>query len=153
MKLTYQTENWFDALIDVERHWPAHWEEVALDRERIKLAPNYEEYAAIARAGLLHLTTARHDNELVGYVVAVIKPHLHYRDDLYGYWDLYYLAPAHRRWTNGAAMFREAVRAMNEKGVVKHIAGTKRSKDMSAMFKRLGWRETEVVFTLYTGTK
>lgn len=149
--LTFATEAWADALPELEKHWPNHWAEVAMDRDHIPLAPDYAEYARFAANGSLHLTAARSAGALAGYVTAIVRPHLHYRDLLCAFWDLYYLAPPYRQGLNGLRLISAATAEMDRRGVRKHFSGTKKSKDMSALFTRLGWVEAETLFTRFEG--
>lgn len=151
MLLTFQTEDWPDVLEELQAHWPAHWAEVATHKDKIPLDPNYAEYDLIHRAGGLHVTTARHAGELVGYLTAIVRPHLHYAHSLSAFYDLYYMTPKHRRGMAGVNLFRAAERALKARGVERMFTGTKLSKDASRIFERLGWMEAERLFVKWIG--
>lgn len=144
--ITYGTERWSDVVHELERHWHAHWEEVGTARDKIKLDPDYDQYLALESQGALHVTVARCDGEVAGYVTAVVRPHLHYRYSLTAYFDLYYQAKTFRGGWRACAMFRAAETALRARGVQRMVTGTKKSKDMSLIFKRLGWAEIEATF-------
>jgi L-amino acid N-acyltransferase YncA len=133
--------------------WPDHWAEVAMHKDKIPLDPNHVEYERLNRAGQLHVTAARFQGGLVGYVVAIVRTHLHYAHSLSAFYDLYYLAPAYRQGMSGVNLFTAAEKALRARGVQRMFTGTKKSKDMSKIFHRLGWEEAETLFVKYTGAE
>jgi len=151
MQLTFATENWSDCVGEMHPMWRDHWAEVATHKDKIALKPDLAEYERINAAGQLHLTAARHKGELVGYLSAIVRPHLHYAHSLSAFYDLYYLAPAYRQGANGLQLFREAERALKARGVERMFTGTKLSKDMGKLFQRVGWQETERLFVKWIG--
>jgi L-amino acid N-acyltransferase YncA len=124
-----------------------HWEEIALDHHEVPLAPDWERYFDLDDKGSLSVVTARADGEMVGYHVAVITPHLHYKNTLHGITDVYYLKPSYRQGFTGIRLFKAVNDEMRRRGVVKLITGTKLHHDMGRIFERMGYRETERVFT------
>ena len=151
MLVTYATEAWPDVLPELQSHWFAHWQEVGVYRDKIVLDPNYAEYERAHNTGQLHVTAVRDAGKLVGYLTAIVRPHLHYSHSLTAYFDLYYVAPSHRRGMVGVKLFSEAERALKARGVDRMITGTKLSKDASKIFERQGWDETERTFMKYIG--
>lgn len=151
MPLTYTTEPWPAALNDIEEHWPQHWAEVALHRDKIVLAPNYGEYARLHETGQLHVTVARDLGWCVGYLTAIVRPHLHYAHSLSAFYDLYYIVPSHRVWMNGANLFAAAEKALKARGVERLFTGTKLSKDAGKIFEHSGWEPAERLFVKYIG--
>jgi len=151
LRLTFATEDWSDALPELVQHWPHHWEEVATHKDKIPLDPNHVEYERLNRSGQLHLTVARHQGQMVGYLSAIVRPHLHYAHSLSAFYDLYYLAPNYRRGLNGVKLFKEAERALKARGVQRLFTGTKLSKDASRIFERMNWLETERLFVKWIG--
>lgn len=154
--VSYQQERWTDALAEIERHWPAHYDEIALDKDAVPLAPDYAAYAKHDADGRLFVLTVRGNGELVGYLTAIVSPHLHYGKTLCAFFDLYYVTPAWRRSVTGsigllsmvgARLFIEAERQLRLRGVRKMFTGTKLHRDASVIFHALGWREDERLWT------
>ena len=141
--ITFHTEAWPDALPEIERHWPNHWREVAIHQDEIPLEPDYDEYARMHRIGALHLTVARNRGAVVGYATAILRRHLHYRSSLTAFFDLYYLRPANRHGMTGVRLLQHVENAMRARGVQRIFTGTKVTLDMSRIFNRLGYTETE----------
>lgn len=157
-RLSFLVEPWNQALPEMEPLWAEHYREVARDQAHIPLAPDYATYAELDQRGALHVVTARAEGRLAGYLVAVVRPHLHYRTTLHAFFDLYYLSPTHRRGHAGVQLFRAAEQSLKTRGVRKMMTGTKvhtapggRALDVSAIFQRLGWIETERQFGKWIG--
>jgi L-amino acid N-acyltransferase YncA len=128
-----------------------HWNEIALDHHEVPLDPDWHRYFELDDKGSLSVLAARSEGELVGYHIAVISPHLHYKGTLHGITDVYYLKPGFRQGFTGIKMFKAVNEEMKRRGVVKLITGTKLHHDMGRIFERLGYRETERVFTKIVG--
>ena len=146
-QVTFHVEDWSDCVEEIARHWTRHWQEVALHQEAIPLDPDFDEYQRLADAGQLHVTVARQRGACVGYAVLVVRRHLHYRTSLTGFFDLYYVAPEFRRGWTGVNLFRHVEAAMRRRGVARLFTGTKVSLDMSRIFERLGYDESERLHT------
>ena len=149
--ITYQVENWTDCVHELEPLWTAHWSEVAMNKSQIPLEPNYDMYSWINAQGQLHTLTARCDGKVIGYHVSIVRPHLHYASSLSSFTDMYYISPEHRKGMVGVRLFKEAEASLKARGVEKMFTGTKVSLDMSRIFERLGWTETERLFTKFIG--
>src|SRR6516165_1241323 len=66
-----------------------HWVEVAVDKDRIALDPDFNRYIALDRAGVLAMQTVRRDGQLKGYFISEVFPHLHYQRTLMAIQDIY----------------------------------------------------------------
>jgi len=151
MLVTFATEDWNDVVHELEQHWPHHWAEVATHKDKVALEPSYHEYARLNETGQLHVTVARSEGECIGYLVAIVRPHLHYRNSLSAFFDLYYVTPPHRLWMTGVRLFSEAEKALKARGVQRMFTGTKLSKDAGRIFERSGWQEAERLFVKWIG--
>jgi GNAT superfamily N-acetyltransferase len=124
-----------------------HWEEIALDKNTIELDPNWDEYDAMAARGELHLLTARSGNELIGYYVGIVKPHLHYKNSLTAYNDIIYIKPEHRLGMTGVKLFKEIERTLKERGVQRMYMNTKEHLNFGVILERLGYNKAESIYT------
>lgn len=149
--ITYQVENWDDCWEEMSAMWQAHYEEVALHKSKIKLDPDMATYDALNSAGSLHVVTVRKDAKIIGYHIAIVRPHLHYRTSLSAYSDVYYVDPAHRKGMVGVKLFIETEKLLKQRGVERFYTGTKMSKDMSRIFEHLGFDEVERQHCKYIG--
>ena len=85
-----------------------HWELVALNQGKIKLNPNWEEYARLDAAGVLRVFTAREDGELVGYCVLVVSRSMHYKDHVFANNDVTFVLPDNRAGATGYQLLKYA---------------------------------------------
>lgn len=145
--ITYAVEAWPDAAAEIMPLWDAHNAEVAAKDDKARLAPDLDRYMALHLAGKLHIVVAREAGAVIGYLFAAVETHLHRRNTLCAFYDLYYVKPEHRRGWTGIHLFKEAERSLKARGVVKLHTGTKLWKDVGRLFERMGWDETERLFT------
>ena len=145
--ITYQVENWDQVHEEMKHLWPLHWQEVAGDKDVIKLEPHYEMYEALNTQGQLHVVTARNLGKIIGYHISIVRPHLHYKSSLSSFTDVYYIHPDFRKGMVGVKLFKEVEKSLKQRGVQKMFTGTKLSLDMGRLFEHLGWKETERLYT------
>jgi GNAT superfamily N-acetyltransferase len=81
---------------------------VALNQGKIKLNPNWEEYARLDASGVLRVFTARENNELVGYCVLVVSRSIHYKDHIFANNDVTFVLPDHRAGATGYHLIKYA---------------------------------------------
>jgi GNAT superfamily N-acetyltransferase len=147
--LKFSVEKWADVLPEIERLFPAHYEELAMDRDRIKLAPNVALYTQGEANGILFLAVARNEEgEAVGYFVSAVLPHLHYRyAGPMSTADAYFLLPKYRTATAGMKFLMFIEEELRKRGVTKMYISTKLHRDNSKLFEALGYRATDMLFT------
>lgn len=102
-----------------------HWELVALNKETIKLNPDWEEYARLDSTGYLRIFTARKDGELIGYFVLVINRSLHYKDHYFATNDVIFVKPDKRAGAVGQKLLTFAEEYCTENGVSLLTVNTK----------------------------
>ena len=110
----------YDQIIeDIKKLLPQHWEEIALYKDEIALAPDYELYKRMHEMGMLVIYAVRKalSDELVGYALYVVRPHLHYSLNRWAQSDIFWIAPQYRRFGIGRALFTFIESDMKEHGV------------------------------------
>ena len=150
--ITFAVEDWFAVKMEMAPLWIPHWEEVALNRDKIPLDPDFDAYDAMARAGMLHIVVARKMGAAVGYHFTIVKPHLHYRKSLSGLTDIYFIAPQYRAGRTPLRLFEFVEKTLKARGVEKLFTGTKLSLDAGPLFEHMGWTPTERLYTKYIGS-
>ena len=145
--ITFAVESWYGVVGEMRELWDAHWKEVALNRDVIKLDPDIEAYENMQDTGMLHIVVARSVGEVVGYHITIVRPHLHYKESLSGIADVYYLKPEHRQGMTAIKMFKFVESTLKARGVQKLFTGTKLSLDMGPIFERMGWVEQERLYS------
>ncbi|MDN7881243.1 hypothetical protein [Burkholderia aenigmatica] len=146
-QLTFAVEPYAQAIDEMRLLYPAHWAEIALNKDVIKLDPDYERYDALDRAGMVHVATARADGQLVGYHIFVLMTHLHYRQSYTATSDITYLRPQHRRGFNGMRFLRFAFESLKPLGVQRIYTNCKMHHDFGRVLERLGFVEAERIYT------
>ncbi len=124
-----------------------HWMEVANNKQAIKLSPDEEKFKALQRAGALFNTIAYEDGKMVGYVILFITPHIHYKEDLFAYVDVIFLAPEYRKSKVGLALIHKAEELAKENGasIISHHC--KPNTPLEKIMGRLGYKVHETIFT------
>lgn len=145
--ITLQVEAWSACFAEMSELWREHWEEVAINRDAIQLDPDLDQYATLESQGALHVVVARDRGQIVGYHISIVRPHLHYRNSLSAFTDVYFLRKSHRHGMTGVRLIKEAESTLAARGVQKMFTGTKKHLDMGPIFTRLGWTETETLYT------
>ena len=143
MECVFQTESLASCFAEMEPLLRQHWREM---RERIPLEIDQERYLAMDAAGLLQITTARAEGQLVGYNVFVVMSHLHHRGTLHAVQDVYYLLPQYRRGWTGIHLLRAAEKALRDRGVVQAYTTCKLHHNHTPILLRLGWQLEELTF-------
>ena len=154
MNITYQVEDYLQCLPELKDCYPEHFEELAADKKDIPLNPDYETYAMMAKAGVLHLVTVRVDGVLVGYHLSMIDPHLHYKQSLTCFTDIFLIRKPYRHLENsliGLKLFKFMEESVKQKGVQRIYMGTKLHMDIDPILNRLGYNPKERLYTKVIG--
>ena len=136
----------FSFLQALEPMFPAHYEELCVTKE-FPLEPDYDAYRRIADAGQLVCIVCMDDKEVVGYIVFIVQPHLHYKSCLTAFEDIYFLKKEFRQGRIGIRMFRYAEEVLKKSGVKRIVMHTKVHMDNSKLFSYLGYKLTDKLFT------
>ena len=136
----------FSFLQALEPMFPAHYEELCVTKE-FPLEPDYDAYRRIAEAGQLVCIVVMDDQEVVGYIVFIVQPHLHYKSCLTAFEDIYYLKPEYRKGRTGIRMFKFAEEVLKSVKVNRIIMHTKIHMDNSRLFEYLGYKNSDKLFT------
>lgn len=146
MIVTYTVEKLRIVKPEMEVLLPLHWQEIAGDKDLIKLDPDWNTYFSLEDQGIVHAVIARQAGRMIGYHISFIKPHLHYASSLQAITDLYFIHPDFRKGRVGIELFKEVEKTWRARGVQKAFTGCKTYKDMTTLFERLGWTFREKIF-------
>jgi GNAT superfamily N-acetyltransferase len=148
----FKVERYADVIAEAIPLLSYHWEEIAMFKDKIKLCPAFDKYEEIDKAGGLHIITARVGGRLIGYHVAFVTPHPHYKNNLMSLTDIFFILPEHRKGLLGFRFFQFIEHEMRKLGVTKMMAGTKLNRDLGILFERLGWEPTDRMYSKYIGS-
>jgi len=109
--------------------------------------PDYEAYGRLHVAGMLRCITVRDDNELIGYALFIVHPHLHYKSCITAFEDIYFLKKEHRKGRVGIRLFQFVEDVLKKEGVHRIIMHTKIHMDNTRLFEYLGYKLTDKLFT------
>ena len=149
-QIVYEDVNGLDFLDEFEQVFPEHYEELCVTKE-FPLEPDYDAYRRIGQAGMLRTITCRADGELIGYIIFYIQPHLHYKDCLTAFEDLYFVKKEFRKGRVGIRLFQYAEKVLRQFGINRIVMHTKVHLDNSRLFEYLGYKWTDKVFTKILG--
>lgn len=116
MALTFQEERLSECLEEAKPLLAKHWQEIALHKDTIPLAPDYPRYFQLEREQKLCVCTARHDGKIVGYAVYIYDRQLHYPV----FWaesDIFYVDPECRRPRVAHRLLQFAEESLKRRGV------------------------------------
>lgn len=143
----YAVEQWKEVKGEMPALWDRHWKEVALNHAEVPLDVDHERYDALADAGVLHVVTARRDGVLIGYHIAIISTHLHYKSTKHGITDVYYIAPEYRHGIAAVRLFQRVEKELKAAGVRKLFTGVKLHIDNGPLFEHLGYKPVERLYS------
>jgi len=147
----YQQEFLSGVKGEIEPLLNSHWEEIALNKEKIKLNPDWDAYKSFEDQGKLKIFTARDDNHLVGYFVVIVGTNIHYKDHLFASNDIIYLSPNHRKGFTGIKLIKFAEKCLKSDGISVLTINTKVHQPFDKLMDFLKFRKIERVYSKYLG--
>lgn len=152
--MIYSEETFLGVIADIVPLLTRHWDEIALNKETVPLAPDYAQYQRLNDQGILNIYTARNDNGvLVGYCLTITVPHIHYSTTISSNVDLVYVVPEHRGKMTGVRLMQFTEDSLKEKGVKLLSHHVKEAHDFSAILLRKGYKKAETIYGKYLGDK
>lgn len=130
---------------------PLHYEELALNQDKVPLSPQYDEYLRRDAMGMVFLVAAREAGKLVGYFIGMKAPGLHYSTCLTLIGDIFYIHPDHRDGSAGVKLFKAVQAEARRQGVQRMFVGCKAHKDVSGLFEKLGFEFVEKTYSVWLG--
>lgn len=149
--ITAQVEPWSEFVKDAVELFPAHWEELALNKDKVPLSVQHDVYLAYEAAGQTLVVTLRQKGRLVGYFVGFVSPALHYSTCLTLQMDIFWTHPDIRGRMEGVKLFRAVEAEAKRRGVQRIFYGSKLHKDASRLFEYLKMEPVEVYYTKWIG--
>lgn len=149
--ITFHVESFAERLAELQQLLPLHYQELALNKDKVPLSPQYDVYVARERMGMLQFITARDGGQLVGYYIGFIAPGLHYSTCLTNTMDIFYIAPDHRGTNAGWELFQFVKQENKRRGVQRWFMGAKVHFDCSFLFEKLGAELVEKTYSLWLG--
>lgn len=124
-----------------------HWQEVALNKDLMRLKPLPKVYEALEASGKLLSLGAFVGDELVGYSATLVVPHLHYGDLIYANNDVLFLAARHRHSSLGLRLIRETERQAKLRGARLMCWHAKPGSALDALLARKGYAVQDIIYS------
>lgn len=138
---------------ELKRILDTHYQELALDQDKVPLLPQWEVYEDYERNGRLVYVALRDGGELIGYIVSIVAPGLHYRTCLTAHMDILFVRPDRRdAFARGVLLMIDTLEAeLRRRGVQRWFMGTKLHKDIGAIFRRRKFKAIEMTYSKWIG--
>jgi GNAT superfamily N-acetyltransferase len=145
--ITYQQEFFVNIKEEIKSLIVKHWEEIALNKEVIKLNPDWDAYALLEDNGCLKIFTARSDGILVGYFVVIVRTHIHYKDHKFAGNDVLFLQEEYRKGRVGLKLINFAENCLKDDDVSVLVINTKCHKPFDGLLEYLGYTHIENIYS------
>jgi hypothetical protein len=143
---TYAMETVGQVKSDILPLLDLHYDELTLNKDVMKLAPDWAKYQALEDNNQLLAFTVRHGGVLVGYSVWFTDVHIHYAGSLTAHNDVIFL---HRDFRKGTTVGRELIdfseKMLKAFGVDKCYWHIKFKQDWSAILLRRGYQREDMI--------
>jgi GNAT superfamily N-acetyltransferase len=158
--ITAHVERLHDTLEELKPLFEPHWQELALNQDKVPLDPQYGIYLAREQIGEVLLVVLREAGKVVGYFVGFTCPGLHYRTCLTLTMDIFWLHPDYRAHDSLSALeqhmlatqlFEAVLAESDRRGVQRVFFGSKVHADASRVFEELGLVEVERYYSAWRG--
>lgn len=149
--ITAQVESLTERLAELKPLFPLHYDELALNKDKVPLDPQYDIYLQRDAAGQCLLVTLREKGALVGYFVGFIAPGLHYKTCLTCTMDIFYVHPDVRCRFGGVRLFKAVQTELKRRGVQRWFVGSKNHADASRLFECLKFEKVETYYSMWLG--
>lgn len=132
------------AIVDL---FHSHWEEIALNKELMKLKPLLDKYYQLEANGMLLIVGAYADGELVGYSVNFVTQHLHYAYLWTCNNDLVFIRHDLRKSGAGIELMQRTEQLAKERGAQMMLWHAKENTALAALLPRLGYGVQDIIFS------
>jgi GNAT superfamily N-acetyltransferase len=149
--ITAQVESFVEHLEELKTLLPLHYEELALNKDMVPLAPQYDIYITRERLGELMFITLREHGIMVGYFIGFVAPGLHYKTCLTLTMDILYVHPEKRKTGGGTMLFDFVKMEAQRRGVQRWFVGTKVHADIGQFLEKQGFGLCERTYTMWLG--
>lgn len=146
--ITMQEELFTDCYQETIPLVAKHYEEIALDQDKVPLDVDFGGYLALQCMGKLFVLTIRDDRKLIGYHSVIVSNSLHNKSTIFGDTDIFYVSPEYRGGRLGIKMFLTTEKLLKPKGVQKVIVQHKLHVHpyIGKILEHIGYRKIEHVY-------
>lgn len=149
--ISFQSESFIECLDELRPLLDLHWDDLALQKEHVKLSPHHEIYFKSEKDDGLAFITIRSDGKIIGYFIGFIGTGLHYSDCLECQMDIFYIVNEYRGSGLSFKLFEFTENLLKKRGVKRFFAGSKLHKDCGFIFDKMGFEKTEIKYSKWIG--
>ena len=149
--ITASVESFTERRDELAALFPAHWEKLALDKDRVPLDPQYDVYAERERRGELLFIALRDAGHMIGYWTAFIAPGLHYGSTLTATLDMWFVAPDHENGVATMILMRAVESEYRRRGVKRSFVGEKNHRPCGRLYRAFGYAPVETHYSKMIG--
>jgi GNAT superfamily N-acetyltransferase len=149
--LTAAPEPWSSLIEEMKPMLPDHYRELALDQDKVPLAPQFHVYDDRDARGEVMSIAMRREGELVGYFIGFVNPGLHYSTCLTLLTDIYWIKPEYRGQRGGTVLFDAVEKEARRRGVQRMFVGSKVHLPADWLFEHRGYAKVESWFSTWLG--
>lgn len=158
--VTAHVEVLAQCLNELKPHLVAHWQELAIDQDKVPLSPQYEVYLEREAKGELLCVVLRDAGAVAGYFLGFIAPALHYSSCLTLTMDIFWIHPEYRGVDSLSVieehflyeeLFDVVKREAKRRGVKRCYYGSKVHKSSAVIFEAMGMKPVDVYYTDWWG--
>ena len=124
-----------------------HFEEIARNKQVMKLKPDELTYRKMEDAGQIFILSARQSDVLIGYSVNFVTNHLHYADLRIAQNDLLFISKEHRGGRIGLKLIRETERHATSLGGKLMLWHCKENTTLSALLPRINYGVQDIIYS------
>ena len=151
--ITAHIEPFMSQVDELKRLLDTHYDELALNKDKVPLSPQWNLYDHHEKSGALVYVTLREAGELIGYIISIVAPGLHYSTCLTAHMDILFVRPDRRDASaKGVLLMIDTLeKELRRRGVQRWFMGTKLHKDIGAVFRRRKFEAVEMTYTKWIG--
>lgn len=130
--------------------WPLlveHRDEIAVYPEMMEVAPRLDVYATLEAQGGLFSLVAYEGDEVIGYSINFLGPHMHYAECINAQNDVLFVRNSHRKGRVGLELIRRTEQLAKAKGAMLMLWHAKERTALAEMLPRLEYRIHELSFS------
>lgn len=146
-EITFQVEAYSRDLLEEAYGLMMRYHDEVASVEGSRLMFDHDQYQQAADAGFLRVITAREDDTLVGFSVALLGCHPHAAHEIRAHQTALYLSPESRRGPVGLELIRLTDRTLQADGVGVIFRNDTPKRRLRAIFNGMGYEECDVVYS------
>ena len=124
-----------------------HYEEIARNKQVMKLKPDEETYRKMESARQIFILSARQNDVLIGYSVNFVTNHLHYADLRIAQNDLLFISKEHRGGRIGLKLIRETENHATSLGCKLMLWHCKENTTLSGLLPRIKYGVQDIIYS------